>query len=305
MKGTSRRLRRTDGEFFPVVEEYFAVPRGSVHRRSRRTNRHGHCSHRSMRRWHRLSWVISVAAIVGVAIPGAAGRQDEPSRYRTERARGRGDVVRGRFAEPQVALLEKLNRADRAHLDRLPMLVVPVEWGSDELTHSSLPARYEDANRWAKLVVAHLPGQVFGAYEYGVLAHWGPISSGRRTQRTRSGLFALNWRSPGRASTVDPDWFMRWYFNFDNREGLALHANPLPGYPASHGCIRLLERDARWLYDWGQGWTVDGTGTVIVAAGTPVLIVGQYDFDAPPPWRSLSWLARPVTLPVPPAVPGT
>jgi hypothetical protein len=27
-----------------------------------------------------------------------------------------------------------------------------------------------------------------------------------------------------------------------------------------------------------------------------VEIVGAYDFDAPPPWRSLSWLTRPVEL---------
>ena len=101
---------------------------------------------------------------------------------------------------------------------------------------------------------------------------------------------------------MNPDWFLRWYFNFDNLEGRALHAYALPGYPASHGCIRLLERDARWLYDWGQSWAVDASGTVVIQTGTPLMIVGQYDFDAPPPWRSVSWLAHPVLLP---AVPST
>jgi hypothetical protein len=108
----------------------------------------------------------------------------------------------------------------------------------------------------------------------------------------------LNWRSTGHASTINPEWFMRWYFNFDNRQGLALHQRSLPGHPASHGCLRLLDRDARWLFEWGEAWTVDSTQTHVLNAGTPVLIVGQYDYDAPPPWRSPEWLARPVPLPL-------
>jgi lipoprotein-anchoring transpeptidase ErfK/SrfK len=87
------------------------------------------------------------------------------------------------------------------------------------------------------------------------------VSSGGRNNPTSAGSFALNWRSTGRASTVDPDWFMRWYFNFGNREGLAFHAYSLPGYPASHGCIRLLDRDAQWLFEWGQAWVLDPSET--------------------------------------------
>jgi hypothetical protein len=82
---------------------------------------------------------------------------------------------------------------------------------------------------------------------------------------------------------------------------LAFHAYPLPGYPASHGCIRLLERDAQWLFDWGQTWVLDATGTRVLTPGTPVVIVGRYDFEAPPPWRSLTWLSTTVELPFAPA----
>jgi hypothetical protein len=89
---------------------------------------------------------------------------------------------------------------------------------------------------------------------------------------------------------------MRWYFNFGSREGLAFHQYSLPGSPASHGCIRLLERDAQWLFGWGQGWTLSAEGR-IVNPGTPVLILGEYDFAAPPPWRSLTWLEHTVVLP--------
>jgi len=64
-----------------------------------------------------------------------------------------------------------------------------------------------------------------------------------------------------------------------------------------HGCIRLLQRDAEWLFNWGQSWTLNSSGTRVVTPGTPVFIVGRYDFDGPPPWHSLAWLSRTVELP--------
>jgi hypothetical protein len=116
---------------------------------------------------------------------------------------------------------------------------------------------------------------------------------------TPPGVLFLNWRSAGRASTVNPDWFMRWYFNFHNTRGLSLHQHPLPGYPASYACVRLLERDAMWLFEWGESWTVDAQGREVIRRGTPVVIAGEYDFDRPPPWRSIDWLAHGITdLPV-------
>lgn len=203
-----------------------------------------------------------------------------------------------RRLDPELlALLEKLNRADSTRLARLPALVMPASEAGDELAYSPLPPTYAWASAFPKAIVVHLPAQVFGAYENGSLVRWGPISSGRESKASPSGLFHLNWKSPGRHSSIDPDWYMRWYFNFDVRNGIAFHQYKLPGLPASHACIRLLERDAQWVYDWGEGSQLDERGRRVPASGTPVLIVGQYDFDAPPPWRSLNWLAAGVKLP--------
>jgi hypothetical protein len=91
---------------------------------------------------------------------------------------------------------------------------------------------------------------------------------------------------------------MRWYYNFSNSEGRAFHAYSLPGYPASHACIRLLTRDARWLYSWGDSWELGARPWEILQSGTPVLILGQYAFGQPPPWRSPEFLAQGINLPV-------
>lgn len=234
-------------------------------------------------------------------LSASAGRAEQDGRlpeiaYRIEGREGRAEV-RSRFTAPQIALLEKLNRADAARLDGLPALVVPDVWLGDERAYSPLPGSYPGAAAYPKMLVVHLPGQAFGAYEWGELVGWGPVSSGARATPTSAGLFALTWKSTGHASSVNPDWFMRWYFNFDSREGLAFHEYTLPGGPASHGCIRLLSRDARWLYDWGDGWTLDPRTGRAIAPGTPVLIIGPYAYDDPPPWRSLDWLRGAVELP--------
>ena len=243
----------------------------------------------------RLIWCTGLTGLV--ALQPAALRTQEVLHYRIEGKSQPAGSLRERFSEPQLALLEKLNRADVGHLEQLREVVVPEWWTDDELLYSVLPMRYSASEPWSKFLVVYLPGQLFGAYEFGHLVRWGPVSSGSRSGPTGSGIFALNWRSTGRASTVDPDWFMRWYFNFGSREGLALHSYALPGYPASHGCIRLLERDAQWLFEWGQPWVLDPTAARVLKSGTPVLIFGDYDFDAAPPWRSLTWLAQPVALP--------
>jgi hypothetical protein len=222
--------------------------------------------------------------------------------YRIEPAPRTSASLRHKYSAAQLDILEKLNRADRAHLGRLRELVVPERWLPDELAYSAMPTYYAAAAGDRKVLVLHLPGQIFGAYEFGTLVRWGPVSSGRRASQTPAGFFSLTWKSYGHASSVDPDWFMRWYFNFETEAGLALHAYAMPGRPASHGCVRLLERDARWLFDWGDEWLLDASGTEVRKPGTPVLIVGAYDFDAPPPWRSLEWLVRQVELPpLPPA----
>jgi hypothetical protein len=239
-----------------------------------------------------------LAAVIVIGFAASTGRQATVA-YRIEPKVDRAGALQERYNDGQLALLEKLNRADVDHLAGLPQLTVPTVWSADERAYSPLPRQYEPGLKWAKFLVVYLPGQVFGAYEYGTLVRWGPVSSGARSHETPSGRFALNWRSSGRSSTIDPDWFMRWYFNIGNRDGLAFHGYALSGSPSSHGCIRLLERDAQWLYAWGAPWTLDATATRVLQAGTPVFIVGRYDFDSPPPWRSLAWLADAVELPAP------
>lgn len=188
-------------------------------------------------------------------------------------------------SEERLALLEKLNRCDREELPKLDTIVIPLDWDRNETDYSPLPTKLAWAETLPSVVLVHAPMQAFAAYEHGELVHWGPISSGGRDSQTPPGAYFLNWKSKGRHSTVNSSWFLRWYFNFENTTGRSFHEYALPGVPNSHGCVRLLSRDAQWMYDWGRSWKLDKTGRNLEAFGTPVIIIGEYDFDSPPPWK--------------------
>ena len=214
--------------------------------------------------------------------PPALPSADQSPRYRV--VENPGDLDE-RFTEEELRILEGLNRVDRERMPRLDQLVVPDNFPDDPLTYSPFPDRVEGLAEKPKALLVHQPLQVWAAYEKGELVRWGPVSTGREAHPTPSGAFFLTWRSTGRESTVNPDWYLEWYFNFHNDRGLSFHQYELPGYAASHACVRLLERDARWIFDWGEPWTLDERGWEVLEEGTPVWILGEYDFDAPPPWQ--------------------
>ncbi len=130
--------------------------------------------------------------------------------------------------------------------------------------------------------------QASAAYEGGTLVRWGPVSTGREASPTPAGLFATNWKSKLRRSSDNREWLLPWYVNFINESGVSFHQFALPGYPASHACVRLLEGDAKWVYDWSETWTLSPDKRSVLVRGTPVLVFGDYAFAEPGPWTHLA-----------------
>lgn len=207
------------------------------------------------------------------------------------------EELRERHSGEQIRILERLNRATDRFLPLLDRWVVAEDWTTPILIFSPFPSQFLQARPIKKLVAVHLPSQAYAAYEYGRLVRWGPVSSGREGHLTPPGLYFLNWKSKGRRSTVNPEWYLEWYFNFHNRRGLSFHTYPLPGLPGSHACLRMLKDDAQWLYGWGESWGLDARGREVETNGTPVLIIGQYEFEAPKPWLTVDYWLRGIELP--------
>ncbi|MCE9610612.1 MAG: L,D-transpeptidase [Chthoniobacter sp.] len=139
-----------------------------------------------------------------------------------------------------------------------------------------------------------------------------PISSGRSGYRTRTGNFQVVQKDEDHLSTlygsiVDAGGRtlvagadsgmpvpkggrfvaapMHHFLRFDGATGM--HAGHLPGYPASHGCVRLPPAKAALFYD-------------IVEIGTPVRVFGTAPSSPEPqPKPSVTLAGTPVATPPP------
>lgn len=74
-----------------------------------------------------------------------------------------------------------------------------------------------------------------------------PISSGRKGSPTPEGEFVVSHKHRHWRSTIY-GVSMPFYLRLSCRP-FGLHAGHLPGYPASHGCIRLHKKDAQALFE--------------------------------------------------------
>lgn len=158
--------------------------------------------------------------------------------------------------EAQRETAMKINRTNN-HLHKGMVIAIPHSFGESYLDFSPFPRQGDVTG--GKYIIVSLGQLAFGAYgEDGQLQYWGPISSGqsycrdvRRGCKTPTGQFAIyNKGGAGCASSKYPlgrGGAPMPYCMFFHK-GYALHgSNDVPGYNASHGCVRLFTNDAKWL----------------------------------------------------------
>jgi hypothetical protein len=90
-----------------------------------------------------------------------------------------------------------------------------------------------------------------------------PVSSGQKGRETPAGIFAVIQKEAEHYSNLYDDAFMP-HMQRITWSGIALHGGPLPGYPASHGCVRMPFDFAERLFD------VTRPGMRVIVAPTDV-----------------------------------
>lgn len=138
------------------------------------------------------------------------------------------------------------------------------------------------------LLVVSLANQRAVIYRNGVPIGISTVSTGRPDYRTPTGVFTVLQRHlehySNRYDNAPMPYMQRLTWG-----GIALHGGNLPGYPASHGCIRLPQEFARLLY----GVTRLGM-TVVITEQAAVPRVAPVDAFLQGPWVPVT--SQPVTI---------
>lgn len=113
-------------------------------------------------------------------------------------------------------------------------------------------------------LIVSLSGQRAYVYRNGVPIGISTVSTGKPGHETPTGIFTILQKDRDHQSNLYNDAPMPFMQRL-TWDGIALHAGSLPGYPASHGCIRLPLEFAELLY----GITSLGL-TVVISDDAPV-----------------------------------
>ena len=105
----------------------------------------------------------------------------------------------------------------------------------------------------SKVIKINLSTQKVYAIENGEIVFSGNVSTGKYKHRTPRGTFRVLEKKRFHISSKYPEpngGAKMPYMLRITRYGVAIHQGYLPGYPASHGCIRVSKSTAKKLWYW-------------------------------------------------------
>src|SRR5215211_7425985 len=113
------------------------------------------------------------------------------------------------------------------------------------------------------LAIVSLRSQRITVYDADGWIFRAPVSSGQKGRETPAGIFSVIQKNAEHYSNLYDDAYMP-HMQRLTWSGIALHGGVLPGYPASHGCIRMPFDFAARLFD------VTRLGMRVIVAPTDV-----------------------------------
>jgi lipoprotein-anchoring transpeptidase ErfK/SrfK len=117
----------------------------------------------------------------------------------------------------------------------------------------------QDPSKGPLQIIISIADQRISVYENGSLIAHSSVSTGVERHPTPLGVFSVISKHKWHRSNIYSDAPMP-YMQRITWSGIALHAGDLPGYPASHGCIRLTKDFAIRL------WHLSKRGTRVIIA---------------------------------------
>ena len=131
------------------------------------------------------------------------------------------------------------------------------------------------------LMIVSLPRQNAFVYRNGILIGVSTVSTGTKGHKTPTGVFTVLQKKVEHYSNLYDSAPMP-YMQRLTWDGIAMHAGNLPGYPASHGCVRMPMAFAKLLYGTtklGMTVVVTDADTVPRIAPMPNLLKSQQELS--------------------------
>ncbi len=144
------------------------------------------------------------------------------------------------------------------------------------------PPTPQEALRGGVLIVVSLASQQAFVFKKGQVWDSSEVSTGKLGNETPAGIFPILQKKVHHRSTLYDDAPMP-YMQRLTWDGVALHAGRVPGYPASHGCVRLPKAFAEKLYG-----ITNFSSTVVVVTDKPVVSANEARKAAVGPKADLS-----------------
>src|SRR5882762_11225314 len=114
-----------------------------------------------------------------------------------------------------------------------------------------------------------------------------PVSSGQKGRETPAGIFSVIQKDAEHYSNLYDDAYMP-HMQRLTWSGIALHGGPLPGYPASHGCVRMPYDFAEHLF----GATATGMRVIVAPSDVAPVEIAHPVLFQPKPGASALAAAR-------------
>jgi lipoprotein-anchoring transpeptidase ErfK/SrfK len=126
------------------------------------------------------------------------------------------------------------------------------------------------------IIAVSIEQQKVRVYDSNGLFAESPVSTGMKGHSTPMGVFSVIQKNKMHRSNIYSGAPMP-YMQRITWSGIALHAGVLPGYPASHGCIRMPMAFAVKIWNWTRmgARVVITPGTITPAAFSHPLLVAQ------------------------------
>ena len=128
------------------------------------------------------------------------------------------------------------------------------------------------------LIIVSIPDQLVHVYRNGIRVAASTCSTGKPGHRTPTGVFQILQKDKHHRSSTYSNAPMP-NMNRLTWSGIALHAGNLPGYPASHGCVRLPMEFSERLFDItrkGMTVVIADDSSQPAAVTHPGMVLGDY-----------------------------